>query len=73
MKNKHEIEYPECEHHFACVQIEGFCGCSKCKHLKLDTSGSHVRDYFERSKGIIIPYNYSVVFRNDVVLFEVIP
>jgi len=66
-------EYMECTHHKICNRAEGFSGCGqKCKDFEYHRD-DWLRKQIGMSKGVIVPYDYIIIFDPKVCLFRFIP
>ena len=59
-----------CIHSDVCAELIDKCPKKKCRHLQYGNDITHIKNYFERDKGLILPYNARVVF-GESHLFEV--
>lgn len=63
------IEEVNCSHYQYCQLDEVFNGCEKCKDFIFKEPPTYLKEYLERKYGIIIPYNYRMIFNRKVCRF----
>lgn len=67
---KKSNERMECSHHGFCCQNDNFRGCQNCKEFEYRRV-DWLHKAIEENYGVIVPYNYTIVFDPSISRFIV--